>query len=138
MNKKIVAFSLLLAGVAGLGFNSASAYRGDPNIEGPNYSSERHEAITNAFETKDYNAWKEAKGDNGNGRMMEVINDDEKFAKFIEIRSLRLAGETEKADALRAELGLGQGRGNSDNMKRGMNGDYDGQKQGTRRNAERN
>ena len=73
----------------------------------------------------------------GNGRMTEVINNEEKFAKFVEIRELRLAGKTEEANALRAELGLGLGQGKDGNMKREGQGNHDGQRRGMGRNAER-
>ncbi|NOQ68124.1 hypothetical protein GQ568_01645 [Patescibacteria group bacterium] len=137
MNKKFLTLSLLMLGVASLGVGSVYAYQGDPNVKGPDYSLERHEAMTKAFANKDYNVWKEIRGDKGNGRMMEVINNKEKFAKFVEIRELRLAGKTEEANALRAELGLGLGQGKDGNMKRGGQENYDGQRRGMGRNAER-
>ncbi|MBT4277656.1 hypothetical protein HOD96_02840, partial [Candidatus Falkowbacteria bacterium] len=56
---------------------STFAYQGDPNVKGPDYTPERHEAMTQAFENVDYNAWKEARGETkGKGRMMEVINEE--------------------------------------------------------------
>ena len=137
MNKKFLTLSLLMLGVAGLGAGSVYAYQGDPNVKGPDYSPERHEAMTKAFANKDYNVWKEARGDKGNGRMTEVINNEEKFAKFVEIRELRLAGKTEEANALRAELGLGLGQGKDGNIKRGGQGNHDWQRRGMGRNAER-
>ena len=129
MNKTFLTLSLLLLGVAGLGLSSVSAYQGDPNVKSPEYTPERHEAMKEAFENKDYDAWKKAKGDNHKGRMMEVINSDENFAKFIQIRELRLAGDTEGASVLRAELGLGLGQGQDKNseMKRGGQGNHSGQ-----------
>ncbi len=106
-NKKItIGAAALVAIIASAGFAmSTFAYQGDPSMEGPNYNEERHEAMLNAFENKDYNAWKEARGDHGKG---DQINEDN-FSKFVEMRELRLAGDTDGADALRAELGLGQG-----------------------------
>ena len=65
MNKKFLTLSLLMLGVAGLGAGSVYAYQGDPNVKGPDYSPERHEAMTKAFANKDYNVWKEARGDKG-------------------------------------------------------------------------
>ena len=139
MNKTFLTLSLLMLGVAGLGFSSAYAYQGDPNIKSPSHTPERHEAMTEAFENKDYDAWKEAKGDNHKGRMMEVINNDENFAKFVQIRELRLAGDIEGANALRSELGFGLGRGQDkdSNMKRGGQGNHDGQKRSMRDSAQR-
>ncbi|MCK5415799.1 hypothetical protein KAI92_00035 [Candidatus Parcubacteria bacterium] len=125
--------SLIIGGVAALvtlvavgGFvTSAFAYQGDPNVKSPNYTPERCEIMTAAFANADYDAWVEAKGDVAKGRIMEVIN-EENFGKFIEIRNLRLAGDTEKANELRAELGLGKGsKGEGHGMRNG-----DGEKRG--------
>ena len=139
MNKTFLTLSLLMLGVAGLGFSSVYAYQGDPNSKSPEYTLERHEAMKEAFENKDYDTWKKAKGDNHKGRMIEVINSDENFSKFIQIRELRLAGDIEGANTLRAELGLGLGQGQDKNseMKRGGQGNRDGQKQGMRDNMQR-
>jgi len=120
-NKKItIGAAALTAVIVTMGFAASSfAYQGDPNVQGPNYTPERHEAMTAAFEAKDYNAWTEARGDMGRGRMMEVINEDN-FDKFVEMRELRLAGDTEGADEIRAELGLGQDGRNHGDRGRGQ------------------
>lgn len=86
----------------------ASAYRGDVGTYGPNYTTERHEAMTKAFENKDYNAWKSQA--NQQGRVTEVVNAGN-FAKFAQMHQLRLDGKTAEADQIRAELGLGQRNG---------------------------
>ena len=133
-NKKItIGAAALVAIIASAGFAmSTFAYQGDPNAKGPNYNEERHEAMLNAFENKDYNAWKEARGDFGKGRIMDQVNEDN-FSKFVEMRELRLAGDIDGADALREDLGLGQGmmrhghgkgqgrRGDGNNENRGQN-----------------
>jgi hypothetical protein len=95
--------------VLGLGIISASAgtalaYRGDPAVKGPNYSVERHEAMTKAFENKDYTAWKNLMA--GKGRVTQVVNQDN-FAKFAEAHQLALQGKTAEAQKIRQELGLG-------------------------------
>ena len=69
----------------------AGAYRGDPNVQGPNYTAERHEAMTNAFENNNYNEWKNQM--QGQGRVTEVVNEGN-FAKFAEAHKLMLEGET--------------------------------------------
>jgi hypothetical protein len=128
-NKLTIGVAALVAIIASAGFAASTfAYQGDPSVQGPNVDATTHEAMTQAFENKDYSAWKEAKPNQTKGRMMEVINDDATFAKFVEIRELRLAGDTEGADALRAELGLGlqngehrgQGMKNSGNRGTGQ------------------
>ncbi len=106
MNKKILNIG---AAVLGTGMllgtaSSAFAYRGDPSIQGPNYTPERHEAMTQAFENNDYNAWKEQM--QGKGRVTQVINEGN-FARFAEMHRLNLAGDTEGAAQIRTELGLG-------------------------------
>ncbi len=95
-----------------MGFAASSfAYQGDSTKQGPNYTSERHDAISHAFETKDYDAWVTARENVSKGRIMDIINKDN-FSKFAEMRELRLAGDIEGANAIRAELGLGQGNRN--------------------------
>jgi len=103
--------------------SGVSAYRGNPSQTGPNYSAERHEAMTKAFESNDYEAWKELH--QGRGRASEVITKDN-FGKFVEMRQLMLEGKTDEADKIRQELGLGQGNGQG----RGMNGATRGQNSG--------
>lgn len=110
MNKKILTLSGIALGMGALfaASSGALAYRGDPNVQGPNYTAERHEAMTKAFENKDYNAWKEQMGDRG--RVTQVVN-EENFARFAEMHQLMLDGKTSEANAIRAELGLGQQNG---------------------------
>jgi hypothetical protein len=81
-----------------------NAYRGDTNVQGPNYSAERHEAMTNAFENQNYNEWKNQM--QGRGRVTEVVN-EKNFAKFAQAHKLMLEGKTEEANQIRQELGLG-------------------------------
>jgi len=96
---------------------TAEAYKGDPGVKGPNYSQERHEEMTRAFENKDYNAWKELM--NGKGRVTQVIN-AENFARFVEAHNLALEGKTDEAKQIRTELGLGlqNGSGKGQGMNR--------------------
>jgi len=101
----IVAGTLLTAGVA-------SAYQGNPSVKGPNYTPERHEAMTKAFENKDYTAW--ASLMQGKGRATQVINKDN-FGKFVEAHNLALEGKTDEAQKIRQELGLGLRNGQGKN-----------------------
>lgn len=120
-----------LAAVALTGSQIAvNAYQGDHAKQGPHYSEERHQMMTQAFESNDYNAWKEQM--DGHGRITEVVT-EENFSKFAEAHQLALEGKMDEANALRAELGLrthngekgghgkgeGKGRGNGEN--RGQN-----------------
>ncbi|OGM10076.1 hypothetical protein A2V61_04490 [Candidatus Woesebacteria bacterium RBG_19FT_COMBO_47_8] len=127
MNKTILTLSAIALG-AGVLFattSSALAYRGDPNVQGPNYSPERHEAMTKAFENRDYNAWKELML--GKGRVTQVVNEGN-FARFAEMHKLMLEGKTEEANKIRTELGLGLRDGS---------GQGQGQRSGYGRNANR-
>ena len=81
-----------------------SAYQGDPSVQWPDYSAERHEAMTEAFETNNYEAWKVLM--EGKGRVTDVVTADN-FDTFVEANSLAKAGDLEWSKALRAELGLG-------------------------------
>ena len=96
--------AILILGGAVITPGLVSAYRGDPSVQGPNYSQERHEAMTQAFENNDYQAW--AKQMRSRGWVAEVINEDN-FSRFVEARRLMLEGKTEEAAAIREELGLG-------------------------------
>lgn len=106
---------VLALGVITVTRSTTFAYQGDPSVEGPNYSPERHVAMTHAFEIEDYDAWYELVA--GQGRVMQVVNKDN-FATFAKAHKLSEQGDLAKAQQLRQELGLGQhnnsvaGRGN--------------------------
>ena len=103
--------------------STASAYQGDPAVQGPDHSPERHEAMEQAFETNDYAAWKELM--NGKGRVTQVVTADN-FSRFAEAHELAENGQLEEAKAVRAELGLGlkdgSGRGQGQGQGRKGNG----------------
>jgi len=108
MNKKTIALSITALVLAGAVLTPAvQAYRGDPGVKGPTYTPERHEAITQAFDNNDYNAWKEQM--QGRGRVTQVINEGN-FARFVESHKLAQEGKIDQAKIIRAELGLGQGQ----------------------------
>ncbi|KKS95668.1 MAG: hypothetical protein UV71_C0004G0008 [Microgenomates group bacterium GW2011_GWC1_43_13] len=118
MNKIVLTLLGIALGAGALfaSNSSALAYRGDPNIQSPNYTAERHEAMTRAFENKDYNAWKEQM--QGRGRVSQVINEGN-FARFAEMHKLMLEGKTEEAGKIRTELGLGLGDGSGQGQRSG-------------------
>jgi len=105
----------------------AEAYRGDPSVQGPEYSAERHEAMTQAFDSNNYQAWKEQM--EGRGRVTEVIT-EENFARFAEAHRLALTGDTEGATQIRQELGLGLRNGTGQGQGQGLKGQ--GQRLGNR------
>lgn len=118
MNKKTILFgatALVLGGLI-VSPTGALAYQGDPGVSGPNCTPERHEAMEQAFENNDYNAWKELM--NGKGRVTQVIT-EENFAQFAQAHQLAEEGNLEEANAIRQELGLGGG-----NQRRGNGGGW--------------
>jgi len=95
----------------------ADAYRGDPSVQGPNYSVERHEAMEKAFENNDYNAWKNLM--QNHGRVTQLINEDN-FAKFAEAHKLAEQGKIQEANQIRQSLGLGLQNGSGQGSGMGM------------------
>ena len=121
MNKTLLglgALALLAGGLAMTLPSVASAYRGDPNIKGPNYTAERHTAMETAFEKGDYNAWKNLM--QGRGRVTQVVTKDN-FSKFAQIHQLTEEGKTAEAQKIRQELGLGLQNGKGKGMGMGRN-----------------
>ena len=115
------ALAIVAVTVATVSSSPAFAYRGDPSIQAPNYSAERHESMEKAFETNDYEAWKELM--NGKGRVIQVVNADN-FTRFAEAHELAEEGKLEEAKAIRAELGLGlrDGSGQGKGQRGGSQG----------------
>ena len=122
MNKKTMllgATALVLGGLV-MFPRLARAYQGDPNVQGPNCTTERHEAMIQAFENNDYNAWEEQM--HGKGRVTQVINEGN-FARFAEAHKLASEGKTDEAKEIRKDLGLGlrNGSGRDNGMGRRWN-----------------
>ena len=96
---------LLASGIA-----AVSAYRGDPTSVGPNYSEERHNQMTQAFETNNYNLWSELMNAlSGKHRVTEKVN-EENFNTFSQAHMAMIGGNTNTANELRASIGLGLGQ----------------------------
>lgn len=112
--------AVLVIGGAAIAPKLASAYRGDPGIQGLEYSQERHETMTQAFENNDYQAWAEQM--QGRGRVSEVIT-EKNFNRFAEAHRLMLDGKTEEAAAIREELGLDIGSQSDSGYRRGKGRD---------------
>ena len=79
-------------------------------------SNQDFQAVQSAIDNKDYNAWQElrqeyagrrpGKGDKWN----EIIDSQEKFEKFADMKQLMEEGKFEEAQAIRQELGFPIGR----------------------------
>lgn len=117
MKKKLLGLGVLAvaAGVIPLVGAPVLAYRGDPAVQGPNYSPERHVAMEEAFESRDYEAWKLLMS--GRGRVTQVVTQDN-FETFARAHELAEEGKIDEAAALRQELGLGHGGGAGCGMNR--------------------
>ena len=109
-------FALVL-GASGAMANTASAYKGNPEVKGPNYSLERHIAMEKAFETNDYLAWKNLM--QNKGKVTQIINKDN-FTKFSEAHKLAEKGDLEGAKKIKQELGLGLKDGSGQKMGNGF------------------
>ena len=112
-NKKILGM-FALGIVALLGVSLVAAYQGDYSVKGPDYSEDRHDAMQDAFDSLDYDAWVALMSETGRSpRMLDVVTEDN-FAIFVEAHEAGMAGDSELAAELRAELGLGNGVGSKD------------------------
>ncbi len=100
---KVLAGSFAVMMMGSLAVSSVMAYQGDYSKQGPEYSPERHTAMTKAMDSNNYQAWSELMADRG--RITRVINEDN-FARFAEARQLAHEGDLEGADAIRQELGI--------------------------------
>lgn len=123
-NKLIVLGTLAVAllGVIAFTTKDADAYRGDYTQVGPNHTEEREAQMEEIFESKSYEAWVALLTEDGrNPGVLDKIDSQEDFNSFVEARELALEGKTEEANAIREELGLGQGqrRGNGQGMRDG-------------------
>ena len=124
MKKTTLGLGVLLVGlgVVGVSAGMAYAYQGNPGVRGPQYSQERHEAMEKAFETNNYEAWRDLM--QGRGRVSQVVTKDN-FARFAEAHELMEQGKTDEAQKLAQELGLGARNGHGKGMRgmgRGMGG----------------
>jgi len=118
MTKRSIVLGLCAIAVvaAAVAPQAIMAYRGDAGVRGPNYTADRHTAMTKAFANKDYNAWKALM--NGQGRAAQVIT-AKNFGRFVEAHDLMLQGKTAESNAIKAELGLGQHGGSRNGMGQG-------------------
>ncbi|MCK5594235.1 MAG: hypothetical protein KAI18_03265 [Candidatus Aenigmarchaeota archaeon] len=130
MNKvaKIGLFALMVVGLI-VSTGVVSAYRGDYSVQGPNYSEDRHEAMEDAFDTSDYDAWYQLMTTDGRTpRVAEVVTESN-FELFAQAHEAAKNGDMELASELRAELGLNNGMGPRDGNGHGKGvGQGNGQK----------
>lgn len=82
------------------------AYQGNPAIQGPNYTPERHEAMEVVFEKNDYSGWLKLMEGKAM-RLKEVVNSQAKFEQFAKAHE----DGVEALARFRAENNLGTQRG---------------------------
>lgn len=108
--KKIYVGIFAVFAIALLGAGLVAAYHGNPEVQGPEYSDERHEEMEQAFDTLDYDAWVILMEESGrHPKVLDMVSEDN-FEVFVEVHDAMEDGNMELAHQLRAELGLGQGR----------------------------
>lgn len=117
MNKLIIAgiSSIALVLILGVVF----AYQGNFSTQGPNYSEDRHEAMEQAMNNKDYATWFELMTNEGRTPRVTQLVTEENFETFVQIHNAKIANDLETAQKLRTELGLGakNGSGRNTNQK---------------------
>jgi len=113
MNKKTLLVAVLAMGVLGtLGISQVSAYRGDYTEVGPNHTEEREDAMVKVMAEKDYEGWKELMTEDGRTPgVLRKVDSQEEFNQFAQAYELGKDGKVEEANAIRSELGLGNGNG---------------------------
>lgn len=113
MNKYILAS---LTGIAVLAIATpVFAYQGNPEVQGPNYSPERHEAMEVVFAKNDYPGWLKLMEGKAM-RLKEVVNSQAKFEEFVKARE----SGTDAMTTFRANNNLpGQGNGTHQGMRDG-------------------
>jgi len=99
------------------------AYQGDPNVQGPNHSEERHDAMQDAFDSGSYQDWYDLMTENGmHPKIVDVIT-AENFDEFVAARNAALNGDLDALKEFRDSLGLGLGQmkhGNGETLAKGQ------------------
>ncbi|MEM4396866.1 MAG: hypothetical protein QXR30_04400 [Candidatus Woesearchaeota archaeon] len=92
---------------------------GNPQARRTYYNEEVHAKLQEAIKNRDYENWKKIREEYNlpnKGRIFSVIN-KENFGKYAELHEAMQNNDLEKANQIKAELGLGMGQ-----MKRGNQG----------------
>ena len=127
MNKKTLGIFGVLA-ISLFAVSMVFAYQGDPNVQGPNHSEERHDAMQESLDNLDYQAWYDLMTEDGRyPKILDVITEDN-FDEFVEARQEALDGNSDALKEFKASLGLGLGQMNHGNNE--ALGKYQGQGEG--------
>jgi hypothetical protein len=103
-----VASALAIGGIS----SQVSAYKGDIRAVGPYHTEEREIEMGDIMNRNDFEGWQELMSEDGRTPgVLRKVDTQEKFDVFSKIYQLKKDGNFDEAEALRAELGLGQGGG---------------------------
>ncbi|MBN1778929.1 MAG: hypothetical protein JW816_01790 [Candidatus Buchananbacteria bacterium] len=111
MKKSYYAVAAVLGLIITTGIVAATSLAADSNVSqfnrGPRFDSQAHQSILQALENRDYQAWKEAVGNNP---IANVITQDN-FDQYAEMHDLMQAGKIDEAKAIADQLGIKNGFG---------------------------
>lgn len=127
MSKKFLGLLALVIGItATVGVTQALAYKGDYGTYGPNHTEEREANMATVMAEKDYEGWVSLMTEDGrNPGVLNKVDTQEEFDKFAEAYQLAKDGKVDEANAIRSELGLGNGQGSRGNgQHRSGNGNF--------------
>lgn len=101
-----------------LSSTAASAYRGDPSKQGPNYDPARHTAMQESFSKGEsgYSSWLKLMEGKAT-RLKAVVKDSKVFAEFANAQK---QGQS-AVSTFRAKYNLGNGNGNGNHTGYGRN-----------------
>lgn len=126
MSKKFLMLLALTVGILTIvGVTQSIAYQGNfGTTYGPNHTEERGLAIESVMEEKNYEGWVSIMTEDGrHPGVLNKIDTQEEFEKFAQAYVLAHEGKAEEANAIRSELGLGNGQANRGNGKHRGNWD---------------
>ena len=134
MKRKTLGIFGVLA-VSLLAVSMVFAYQGDPNVQGPNHSEERHEAMQDAFDSLNYQDWYDLMTEDGRTPKITQVITVDNFDEFVVARQAALNGDLDSLKEFRESLGLGLGQmkhGNGEALGSGQGKGQGGQGQGGR------
>jgi hypothetical protein len=122
MKRKTLGIFGVLA-VSLLAVSMVFAYQGDPNVQGPNHSEERHEAMQDAFDSLNYQDWYDLMTEDGRAPKITQVITIDNFDEFVAVRQAALNGDLDSLKEFRESLGLGLGQmkhGNGEALRSGQ------------------
>jgi hypothetical protein len=119
-NKLILAGIGAIAATAVIAPQLVSAYHGDPAVQGPNYTEERHQAVNAALENGDYQAWASLMDGKGATKRVNEGN----FAQYREAHQLALSGDRSGLEEMGFYAQNGTGTRNGDGQATGNGQGY--------------